>query len=752
MNGAIEAPPIRNFAFRKPDQYLALCPERKFMKRISIRRMAVTLVSILTVNLFLGLAPAQIWSQPLYTESSAETLTLPAATAGVEYEYSFQSTGGLAPLFWRVAQGELPSGLSLEPRGKLRGIAARAQRESYSFVIEVSDSSTPPQKFSQPFLMFVRAAPLRIVMNAPPLKIVPPSENPVKENLTATSLSPPQRINGDNPSVDTVNQSLSGEERVTAGNGASSAIRASAGAASNSSITPALSSAPAAQATIVKICGKLRPASLDQVLALISNVPDLRTSSLMMKIEDGRLLKDDTCEENSGYVTGTQKNATVELLEFVDAALSNGNLSRFASVSNANTIAEAIRREQRERFPQLSLDTVRKQIDLLNSYLGDVTVQIKKNGTVVATPQADKDGNYIATVPKDATTTLAAPMEYSVSTEGDNYQTERSFMVGEDAPQGIRIDIPIEDRPVSLLTRAVVGYQQSGAASSDSEQNYFFDLFVRSSFPFKQKINPDFGERFQIWSAIRVASIPQAGTASIGDTINGGFVSGVSGLKLSEAARVFDFLGGVEIRLKGNNSLLPSFAGDTKQKFSLSFIGSYGFTTPTTPRESLRRFDISDELRALLPAETAGKTVVAFVNNDRDRFFNQLYAGFRIQTFFFNRFNVPIQRFPAQFDAQFGLNSYVTGGRLNQGVIRLDGYFPLPYDRLKFINLYGTAILRPAAPRITSPLVLNENTDSSVTVPGPNVAIIPVSQFNRDYYKVGVGIDFMSFIQMITKR
>lgn len=155
-------------------------------------------------------------------------------------------------------------------------------------------------------------------------------------------------------------------------------------------------------------------------------------------------------------------------------------------------------------------------------------------------------------------------------------------------------------------------------------------------------------------------------------------------------------------------------------------------------------------MRQRFPAETEGKDFVAFVNNDRDRFFNQLYGGFRVQTFFFNRHNVPMQRFPAQLDIQFGLNSFVTGGRLRQGVLRLDGYYPLPYDNLKFINLFATAIIRPAHAKIETPLILNEN--QTFDVPGPKVAIIPISQFNRDYYRVGVGIDFISFIQKITGK
>src|SRR5262249_9159529 len=160
------------------------------------------------------------------------------------------------------------------------------------------------------------------------------------------------------------------------------------------------------------------------------------------------------------------------------------------------------------------------------------------------------------------------------------------------------INLPIEDRPVSLLTRAVVGYQQAGAASADFEQNYFFDLFVSQSLPFLQKINPDFGEGWRAWGAIRAISAPQSGNVTVGGLANE-LVTNISNLKANEAARVFDYLGGVEVRMPwfSNSSLLPSFDRDTKQKFSLSFIGSFGFLTPTNPAQTVKTFKISDQFR-----------------------------------------------------------------------------------------------------------------------------------------------------------
>jgi len=298
--------------------------------------------------------------------------------------------------------------------------------------------------------------------------------------------------------------------------------------------------------------------------------------------------------------------------------------------------------------------------------------------------------------------------------------------------------------------------QQAGAASAERNFNVFFDLFISKTLPWRQTIHPDFGESWRVWAATRFLSAPQSGEATIGTSVNG-FATTVTGLKVKDAVRVFDFLGGIEARLFGNSALLPSFDRQTKQKFSLSFIASLGFTTPDDQRLNIFKFNVPND-PSNLPAEIKvaikDKNFVAFVPFDRDRFFRQYYAGLRMQTFFFNQHNIPLQRFPAQFDFTVGQNEYVTGGLLRGPIFRVDSYFPLPYDGLKFINLYGTAFLRPAHVKTGTPLLLQPVDGNPQTnfVPDKNTGLVPVRQFDRDYYKIGVGIDFLSLLQMIRNR
>jgi hypothetical protein len=370
--------------------------------------------------------------------------------------------------------------------------------------------------------------------------------------------------------------------------------------------------------------------------------------------------------------------------------------------------------------------------------------------------RTDRDGNFKFEVELDNNT---KSVDFTLSTEADNEHTRVEGVI--DNGKSMRLNLPIEDRPVSLLVRSVVGGQQSAATASQPERNVFFDFFFRKSFPIRQRIDPDFGERAQMWSAVRVSSVPQPSNISIRDSaVN--FKTNVGALKLDEVAQVFDYIGGVEVRLPWltNNSLLPGFARDTKQKFSLSFIASYGFVTAPELSQTAKVYALSPDFikRSRLPAERfEGKEFVAFVEEDRDRFFRQYYVGLRAQTFFFNRHNVPIQRFPAQFDIQWGQNEYVTGGRLHGSVLRFDGYFPLPYEKARFINLFGTAFMRPVRvktdiePLALKPVFTAENNGVFDTnkVFDPKTLVLGVQHFNRDYYKVGVGVDLIPFFQSL---
>lgn len=118
------------------------------------------------VWLVLGMAP---------NACAQEAVGLPDAQAGKPYSFEIKTEGGLAPLAWRVVGGQLPGGLHLSSGGVIEGTPTPAGREAFTFVVEVSDSSTPKNAYTQPFTLAVRPAPLRMVTGSQrPLKVIAP--------------------------------------------------------------------------------------------------------------------------------------------------------------------------------------------------------------------------------------------------------------------------------------------------------------------------------------------------------------------------------------------------------------------------------------------------------------------------------------------------------------------------------------------------------------------------------------------------
>lgn len=301
------------------------------------------------------------------------------------------------------------------------------------------------------------------------------------------------------------------------------------------------------------------------------------------------------------------------------------------------------------------------------------------------------------------------------------------------------------------FSRTILGFEQSGASASSSRRNFFLDLSVSIPFPVEQRRDlADFGPRTRIWGNTRITSVPNPDFDD--DSISQfatSFNSNFAQTNVSEVVQAAEFIAGVEYRLTNTRTLLPSFAPETKQKFSFNFIAGAGVITPLNPRETSTNniFAVSPEAVIRYP-QLAGKDFVAFVSPDRDRFFRQYYAGLRFKTFYFDNGGRPLNRFPGILDLTFGQNEAITGGRLRGGIMRLEGFFPLPFQKANFLFLFGTAQVKLSRPNINDPLILD------IAPPGttpfdPGTAIITVPQINRDYYRLGIGVDAIQILRKI---
>jgi hypothetical protein len=79
-------------------------------------------------------------------------------------------------------------------------------------------------------------------------------------------------------------------------------------------------------------------------------------------------------------------------------------------------------------------------------------------------------------------------------------------------------------------------------------------------------------------------------------------------------------------------------------------------------------------------------------------------------------------------------------------VLRIDGFYPFPIKEASFLYFYGTALMKIGGKvNITTPLFL-DNPGTTVQISDPTVFMPPTSvlklqQPDRDYYKIGVGIN-----------
>jgi hypothetical protein len=339
------------------------------------------------------------------------------------------------------------------------------------------------------------------------------------------------------------------------------------------------------------------------------------------------------------------------------------------------------------------------------------------------------------------------------------------------------------------LSRAIVGFEQAGASSVSKEQRYFFNMHISVPFPWQSgamdrfkcrrlfKDNPEelqkcelstltesrddyiFGPKWRIWGDARVTSVPKQISEPVAAFAEN-FGDRVTQLKVNELAQAVEFQTGIEYRIGAPRKLFPSFDLKTKQRFTLNFIASAGAITPTAGDDAVPIFKIPNrgtEQHRLLTnrfpsLENASEQFLAFVSPDRDRFFRQFQAGFRFKTYYFSQRGNRIPRAPGMLDVTYGVNEAVTGGGIRGGVLRFDGFYPLPFDKLSFIYLYGTALMKPVKSKINGdPLILEPvNPELGLRAFSQNVRPIVVPQIDRDYYRIGFGIDFVNILSKIT--
>jgi hypothetical protein len=162
-------------------------------------------------------------------------------------------------------------------------------------------------------------------------------------------------------------------------------------------------------------------------------------------------------------------------------------------------------------------------------------------------------------------------------------------------------------------------------------------------------------------------------------------------------------------------------------------------------------------MKGLYPAyDFTGKDYAAFVKPERDRFYRQYSLGIRVKSYLRPTQNSTskelVYKSPAMIDLSLGLNDAATGGQmgLKNLVFRLEGFLPLAINDNINIFLFGTAILKTSHTKITYPKIF-DLAEADVIFPAPNVIQIDDPELNRDYYRIGIGIELYSLFKDLGK-
>lgn len=299
----------------------------------------------------------------------------------------------------------------------------------------------------------------------------------------------------------------------------------------------------------------------------------------------------------------------------------------------------------------------------------------------------------------------------------------------------------------SLNKRFIIGFEQSGGASADSKGQPFMDLFINT--PLTNATDKPAG--FSIWGDVRLTQTPAQVSAF--SNLASDAIGTLTGEETNEFVSGFDFVVGPEIRIK------------TFKNTDVSLIAGFGAVSPLNPRKSVQIFEVPkegssqrDPFLELFPG-AKDKEFIGFISPDRDRFLRQYFGGIRFKTYTYDKTDdkgvrddnntEEIQNvFPAMFDITFGQSEAVTGGKLVKFVLGIDGFYPLPFpDKYRFLYLFGTAKFKVGGPKsITKPFILN-TAASSVNVTDSTVFIADPISSNRDFYRIGFGVDLLELFR-----
>lgn len=295
----------------------------------------------------------------------------------------------------------------------------------------------------------------------------------------------------------------------------------------------------------------------------------------------------------------------------------------------------------------------------------------------------------------------------------------------------------------------VGGLEQSGLSSLSQNTGGFLSVFTRA---------PVNSWNTRLWLRARILSSPRQSTDNIFSVFSDptGQLQKVDFTKVGAA---IDYVVGVEYQ--------PRRLITENGQYSVSFIGGAGATTPFSSEDVVLRFAIPaggtrDCATFLLkyPQLTPGTGAncvappiqfIALTNQDRSNFLLKWGLGVRTITRFCRtkqnngdcQEDDPNER--GVVDLTLGQDQAITGGIARHMVLKVDGVHPLPIGDAKLLYLFGSVAMRFSHNVNQDPLILTAADATQAPVPSASTALLPLRQSDRDFYRIGLGLN-LSYI------
>jgi hypothetical protein len=322
------------------------------------------------------------------------------------------------------------------------------------------------------------------------------------------------------------------------------------------------------------------------------------------------------------------------------------------------------------------------------------------------------------------------------------------------ATTGPSVNVAVSDTGNSgTVVVAIAGVEQSGYSSLGLNTSPFLNLFIQGP------VNGAHSwKSFGGWGRTRLLGAPQPSTQGIVST----FTDPTGQLTTQDYSKVgtaVDFMIGPTYRIADADDPKSNYGG-------WELIAGIGATTPLSsqtvaltykapPLGSIEcatltnRFTIQKGYAPGLtqaPAGSAtclagGYTDISFSNQDRSSFLLKWGAGVRTTAKFPCEGSTSCAPSYGALDITIGQDASVTRGLMQHFVFKLDGILPISIKKnSSFLYLFGSAYIRKSRNEDLAPLILQTET-ATVTIPSSTVIVLPLQQPDRDFFRLGVGLN-----------